>query len=343
VWAPPIAAENTTDAPVLVRRLAGHFGVTTLRQLNTELRESGIARLLVQYVPQAYGLKGLNLPFCLWLFAHRGSDITLMFHEVAYPFGTRHIFRGNALAATNRLMALILGRAARRIFITIPAWERLLRPLVGSKKPIKWLPVPSNIPIDHDPAARSRIRARYIPGGGALIGHFGTYGSLITEKLAPCILLLLRQTEPSRKLLLLGHNSKEFRERLLASNPELSERIYATGKQEPRELSHHVAACDLMIQPYPDGVTGRRSSVLVPLSHGRPVVTNPGHLTEAFWGESEAVSLCADGEPASLAAAAEALIADDCEMVRLSLASHRLYAATFDLSWTIQALRDSKN
>jgi glycosyltransferase involved in cell wall biosynthesis len=342
VWAPPVAAENTPDAPVRVRRLSGHFGLAALRQLNVEFHENSTARLLVQYVPHAYGLKGMNLPFCLWLFAHRNLDISLMFHEVAYPFGSRQIFTGNILAATNRLMALLLGRGARRIFITIPAWEQLLRPLVGSKKSIKWLPIPSNIPIDNDPAARSRIRLQYIPAEGVLIGHFGTYGSLITEKLAPCIPRLLR-SESSRRVLLLGCNSKEFLQGLLASNPELSGRIHATGELEPRELSHHLAACDLMIQPYPDGVTSRRGSVVVALSHGRPVVTNLGHLTEGFWRESGAVRLCAGGEPASLAASAEALIADEAERGRLGLASQQLYSGKFDIRWTIRGLRDPEN
>ena len=39
------------------------------------------------------------------------------------------------------------------------------------------------------------------------------------------------------------------------------------------EVSVHLSACDLMIQPYPDGISARRTSAMAALAHERPVVT----------------------------------------------------------------------
>ena len=60
---------------------------------------------------------------------------------------------------------------------------------------------------------------------------------------------------------------------------------------QPDDLSAHIAACDLFVQPYPDGITSRRTSAMACLSQARPVVTTTGHLTEPLWAESDAVAL----------------------------------------------------
>ena len=38
-------------------------------------------------------------------------------------------------------------------------------------------------------------------------------------------------------------------------------------------VSLAIASCDLMVQPYPDGVTSRRGSMMAVLAHARPIVT----------------------------------------------------------------------
>ena len=62
--------------------------------------------------------------------------------------------------------------------------------------------------------------------------------------------------------------------------------MHAAGYLSPAELSAHIAACDLFVQPYPDGITSRRTSAMACLSRARPVVTTTGHLTEPLWAEN---------------------------------------------------------
>ena len=63
-----------------------------------------------------------------------------------------------------------------------------------------------------------------------------------------------------------------------------------------------------MLQPYPDGVSSRRTTVTSLLAHGCAVVTTRGPLTEGLWQESGAVDVVAP-TPAELAQAVMPLLA----------------------------------
>ena len=340
VWAPASPGRASSESRICVRGLQGQFGPRALRELNRGLRGVGTERqLLVQYVPQAFGLKGSNVWFCLWLFTMRNARISVMFHEVAYPFGWKQSLRQNALAATNRVMAFLVARAASRILVSVPAWARTLRPLVGNNKPITWLPVPSNVPVACNALeGRDAVRGRFADQHQILIGHFGTYGSLIADLLIGCLPVLLK-SHANCSVLLLGRGSLRFMRRLVGLQPQLAGRVHATGSLEAKELSRHISACDLMFQPYPDGISARRTSAMVALSHGVALATNCGAQTESCWRESKAVCLSEDAEAPSLVQAAERLIDDDRERRRLAIAALRLYAEKFDLKHTVTELR----
>jgi len=89
--------------------------------------------------------------------------------------------------------------------------------------------------------------------------------------------------------LLLGAGSERFREALVERHPSWSARVHAAGYLSASDLGAHIAACDLFVQPYPDGITSRRTSAMACLSRGRPVVTTSGRLTEPLWAETRAV------------------------------------------------------
>jgi hypothetical protein len=84
IWAPACASTDPIDAGVAVHRLPGHFGPRAIALLDRHLSRNP-ARILVQYVPHAFGFKAMNFPFVSWLYARRRANISVMFHEVAYP------------------------------------------------------------------------------------------------------------------------------------------------------------------------------------------------------------------------------------------------------------------
>src|SRR2546425_7764992 len=115
------------DARISAHRLRHGFGVRSLPRLGREISGSGAPRLLlVQYVPQALGYRGMNLPFCLWL-ARRGEPVWTMFHQVIFPRELRQPARHRFLAAVTRIMAAVVARASQRVFVSTPAWATILK------------------------------------------------------------------------------------------------------------------------------------------------------------------------------------------------------------------------
>ncbi len=342
VWAPAVTEAGPAEAGVEVHRLPGRFGPRALAALGHELKAAGPGRILVQYVPQGFGMKGMNLPLCLWLLARRraGVSISIMFHEVSVRIAWRQPLRHSAIGIVNRAMVFVLTRAARRCFVATPYWETLLRPFAPAGSAVIWLPVPSNLPLVDDPAGVRAVRKTLMVEGGMILGHFGTAREAwIAERLAAVVLPLLRE-RPGAAFLLLGRDSLDLRGRLLAGAPELHARVRASGPLAPSDLSRHLGACDMMLQPYGDGVSTRRTSVMAALAHHRPVLTTTGIVTEPLWRQSGAVALVDVGDAVAMGAALAHLMDDAGERARLGAAAGALYAQRFDITHTIAALRE---
>ncbi len=340
VWAPAPAGSAPNVDGVVVHPLPGHFGPRALRILGRSLSLDRGDRVLVQYTPHAYGMKAMNLPFCLWLAAQRGMNLTVMFHEVNYPIARGQRLRHNFLGAVTTLMARIVARAAGRIFVATPEWERRLHKLVPSGKPIMWQPVPSNIPLIDDREASRAIRSRYSNNGAPLLGHFSTYGGAISAELESLLCAALPRI-PASAVLLAGRNSDQFRARFAAAHPEFSARVHASGGLAPEDLSLHLSACDLMIQPYRDGICTRHGSAMAAVAHSRPIATTVGRLSEPLWAESGAVALAPAGDAEALARLTEQVAADCALRMRLGCTAGRLYDERFDVRHTIAALRQN--
>ena len=84
-----------------------------------------------------------------------------------------------------------------------------------------------------------------------------------------------------------------------------------------------------MVQPYPDGITARRTSALTMLSLGMPMATNLGHLSEDMWTESGAVKLAAGPDGRLVGEAAVALLADGHERAAVADRARTFYDERF--------------
>jgi glycosyltransferase involved in cell wall biosynthesis len=96
-----------------------------------------------------------------------------------------------------------------------------------------------------------------------------------------------------------------------------------------------------MLQPYPDGVSSRRTSAMVALSHGVPMVTTTGWLTESLWEESGAFELVDADEAQLLADAAARLLESPSRRSALASRALSLYLARFDMPHSIRILREA--
>jgi glycosyltransferase involved in cell wall biosynthesis len=340
VYAPPISASEYQHHGVEIHRLPGHFDPRSLGRLGRELHNisGGTAGevVLVQYVPHAFGLKAMNLPFCLWLYALSRTKrrIVVMFHEATLPWRRGQSLKLQVLASVTASMAMLVARAASLIFVAIPAWKNRLVRFAGRTR-MEWLPVPSNVPVAEDADAVTAMRREL--NAKTIIGHFGTSDNAISHSLRMVIPQLL-ETTPAVGVLLIGRDSMALKETVADGRPRLASRIHATGGLPEKGVSVALSSCDLMLQPYPDGVSARRGSVMAALAHQRAIVTTAGILTEPLWSESGAVALTPVGDHTAMSAELKRLIGDESERTRIGSAGSRLYDERFALRHTIRVL-----
>jgi glycosyltransferase involved in cell wall biosynthesis len=339
VWAPACAGAERPVSGVTVKRIADVFGIASLIQIDRALAQSN-AKILIQYVPHAFGMRAMNLPFVLWMWMRRKLDISIMFHEVAFPIVAGQPALHRVLAIVNRVMAAIAMRAARRAFVSTAAWYPILGQTPDEIGSARWIPLPSNIPVVHDRAAIIEFRRRMIPDSTLAVGHFGTFGEVISSMLDE---IIPRVLESSRQVnaILIGRGSDLYRDSMGRRFPHLAERLHATGQVSERDASLAIGACDLMIQPFPDGITTRRTSAIVPLAHGRAIVTTSGELTEPLWAQSGAVAVAPANDLERCAAMAARLVADPAARDRMSASALELYDSRFAVARTIEALRSA--
>jgi len=337
VWAPAEASDARRVTVHPVERFHG----AGLRRLDGELDAFPSPRtLLVQYAPQAFGRRGMNVAFCRWVLsrARRGDDVRVMFHEPYVEFTLERPQR-NVLAAATRVMAGLLLRAASVAYVSTPGWERLLRPLAPRRLgAMPWLPIPSTVPRADDPEGVAVLRARIGANrpGVHVVGHFGTYGGLIAPLLEPALLAILAPPSTSVALLL-GAGGPAFAERLTRAHPSLAGRVHAPGRLPRAALSVHLQACDAVVQPYPDGVSARRTTAMAALANGVPMVSNAGRFTEPQWAAA-GIPLAAVADAGALAAEVLDLLDDPPRRRHLAAAESDFYLREFSMGRTLRTL-----
>jgi glycosyltransferase involved in cell wall biosynthesis len=337
-----VPREVEPRTPPFVRRLPDHYGPAGLARLSQWIDELPAgARLLVQYTPQAFGFAAMNVPFCLWLrtVAHR-RPVDVLFHEVHSPIESSQPLRHNVLGAVTRLMSRIVARAARRVFLSTSAWEQLVRPMVLPDVPIRITPVPSNLPAAVPCECITATRTKITRGDARarLIGHFGTYGPWFRKTLGEVLNRLVMMSD--LRAVLVGRGSDGFAAELARKNPSLADRIFATGAVPRDVAAAHLAACDLLVQPFIDGITTRRSSAMAGLALGVPVVTNHGPLSEAgFWSSLDAVAMAPTACADQVVAEVQSLLHDAPRRAALGNAGRAAYQRYFHVDRTVEALR----
>ena len=341
VWCPPCDTSSSEDSKVIVHRELGSMGPRDLFKVSRLLdRYPRPRRLLVQWVPHAFGFRSANLALALWIWnravVHR-DRVEIMVHEPFLPL-PQDSFRHSALAVIHRIMLTMVLRAAMRIWVAIPKWKDCCRPYARRSASFTWLPVVSNIPVSRQSGASEAVRANYAPSRECLIGHFGTCGGAIGEMLQRVIPDLLNH-HADRVVVLIGEDGKGTRDEILRKHPSLREQIHVTGRLSNAEVSWHISACDMMLQLYPDGASSRRGSLMAAISHGKPIVTTTGDLTELVWHSSGAVLLAPATSHPRIVAAVDYLLARPSEMSQLGKKAQDLYVRYFDLQNVINSLR----
>jgi glycosyltransferase involved in cell wall biosynthesis len=292
-----------------------------------------LGALVIQYNPFSFGRWGFapRLPLFLARLRRRRRRprIAVMFHETYVDMRSPSwVLMGSWQRA--QLVAVQAGADIQ--FCSIQRWtERLRRTAFG--RPIHHLPVPSNLPDARAEREHARRRIGADPDTlvlgclglrhpGRLPGHVLAAARAARAAGSPAVLVLdLGPGEPSEKM------------------PVSHVHLRSTGFLDAPDLASHIAATDVFLAPYMDGVSTRRGSMMAALQHAVPVVGTYGHLTDDMLRDAACLTLVPVNGSNGYAQAVAALATDSARRAELGAAGRRMYERHFDWPVHVDLLR----
>ena len=207
-----------------------------------------------------------------------------------------------------------------------PGYLAALRRIAGWAKPVRWLPVGTNIAPEArraPNAVRRELGLRDVP----CLGYFGqldfTRG---VEDLFAALAAVRRGGNGARLVMLGGADSARYeRFRDLGCRLGLGDAIVWTPYLEAQRAAEVLASVDLCVLPYRRNSLGR-SAVAAALQLGVPTVLAGTRERVAPLVPGRHVELVPPNDPAKLAAAIEGLLADSGRRGRLAEGARRAAA-----------------
>lgn len=264
----------------------------------------------IQYQAAAYHMRSPAANFLPWRL--KGLVKTAVtFHDLRVPY----LF---PKAGRLRQKAVyFMARQAHGCITTNEADYQRLQALLET--PLAQIPIGSNI-TTYQPNHIEIEEVRDLWGlqsSDCLLGYFGF---LNESKGADSLLHTLAGLDSSTHLLFIGgqtgssdaRNNESFlaQTRQLISELALDERVHWTGFVPEQRVSTFLAAADLMVMPYRDGVSLRRGTLMAVLAHGRPLITTEPATSTPELVHGQNVWLVPAADQVALAQAIQTLLAD---------------------------------
>ncbi|HEX6277293.1 MAG TPA: glycosyltransferase [Polyangiaceae bacterium] len=298
-----------------VTKASGHPPPASVRLIDTVKRwtrggpfaslESALAfdpdEILVQFVPNMYAPKsGINFSLVLlaWHLARRAQargkgHVSVMFHELWYPFGWQP--KALVLHLSHRAMALGVALASKDIFCSTERNASEVRRLLGPlTRPIHVLPVGSS--LERDPAPKPPER----PADDRL--KLAIFGSLHQSKNTELVLETIRQAARESpwklELTIVGPTLEELCTAMPALASWLESDVHVAGALEADAAADCLAAQDFLVAYFQDGVSTRRTTLMAALCEGVPVVTTWRDISDPVFRDRPFVTLLSCDEDA---------------------------------------------
>ena len=283
--------------------------------------------VLLQYNPFSYGRWGKNLHLPRVMRRIKcdvpGTRFALMVHEPFVPIISPQFA---VMATWQRWQLWQLGQVADVLFFSIDPWQRRFHSWFPGK-PTFHLPVGSNIP--RVPISRAEARARLGIGEATLVlGLFGTAGNGRLLGSVQAAVGALRQAGRTVQALYVGPD----KDKVHATLGDAS--IIADGPFPAEEVSRRIAAMDIYLAAYVDGISTRRGGLMAALQHGIATVGTRGPLTDAMLAKEEDGSflLAKVDVPAQFQAHVLRLAKDAAQREQIGQGGMLLYEREF--TWT---------
>ena len=293
--------------------------------------------LHIQYQAAAFDLGGW-VNWLPWFLKKRGvvTRIVTTFHDlrVPYIFPKAGSFRRRSMLALARYSDAVICTNREDLAQLSMANSQAQ---ISSTPLLRLIPLGSN--VEPQPPAgfnRDMWRRKYEAGDNTLLmAYFGFLNeSKGGEELIEALALLRQQGLDVRLLLIggdLGHadpTNVAYAEQVqaLIDQLQLADFVYRTGYTGLPEVSANLLAADMVVMPYRDGVSFRRTTLIAALRHGCPVVsTHPAdHGTVPEIQPGENMLLVPSRDPATLAQTVAMLAGNGALRAKLSQGAARL-------------------
>ena len=285
-------------------------------------RVAGPPWVLLQYNPFSFGHWGVapGLIGDALLLRRAGALFALFVHE---PWSDRYDWRSTLMSAYQRVQLRALLRAADVVMATTEGRAQMLR------RDALHVPVGTNItPVD---TTASAARARLGISSELVVALFGTGhpSRALGDAEVAIDALAERGGVGSVRVLNLGRGAPPLAVRA-------GVKVDTPGQLDAAELSWRLSASDVLLLPFTDGVSTRRTTLMAGFAHGVPIVASRGADTdELLIRHPDALVLTPPG--GGFARAVADLTADRSRLHAVGAAGRRLYDSHFD--WPITARR----
>ena len=217
----------------------------------------------------------------------------------------------------------MLGTQADLIFFSIEPWVHKYRSWF-SHAPVGLLPSCSNIPL----AATTRCEARRRIGVEEHTFVAGVFGTVNASRMLSFIrraAAALHRRTKDFAILYVGPHGKEMRAEM-GTLP-----LIDAGPLPADEVSWHLAAMDIHLTPFIDGVSTRRGSFMAGIQHGIPTVSTEGILTDGVLKQAngDVFLLASVEDPEAFERHAVTLLEDAGLRRHMAASSRAFYQASF--------------
>lgn len=302
------------------------------------IRGTGARTVLIEYVPFLYARGGIS-PGLLVLTATLrlgGARVILWVHEPYVPWSCHPKYL--VMSLLQRLFLGMLIVLASEVVASIERWKRMAETVAfwkrGRIRRIVSGPTIPCLPL----SAADRVRWREKLGirpDEVVLTHFGQPHVSKRYDLMLATLARARAAGAPARLLMIGLTSTDLLQHLEA-NRTVVPYVVMTGYVSEAEVSAMLSISDIVLLPFIDGVTTRRSTVAAALEHGLPVVTTRGPLTDRDIAWEEYILLAHVGDQEGFVDATLRLIRDPAARRHFARRSRDLFQERFAWSQIIQ-------
>lgn len=304
-----------------------------VRSLTEAVADNPPDWLVVQFNQFSYGRWGLNpfLPQTLRCIRKQHPDVRIawMAHEDFVP-ATSLKFR--VMRQWQKRQFRALGQIADHVFFSIDPWVQTYASWFP-ETPVDHFPIGSNMPrVDGDPHA---LRQAHGVHDAFVVGFFGTLRARLLGHIIAALQAIHDAIPQEVVLLSVGPDGDALTDALTAALPSL--RMIDAGRLSARDVSFHLAAMDLQLAPFSDGVSTRRGSFMAGLQHGLPTIATDGELTDRVLREAngDALILTPVDDISAFGHAAAELSVDTNRRAAIGRGGQLLYDTTFDFDVTV--------